>query len=102
MSERIEIDASLDDGFEALDMGPLLAAWPTQSPPRDFADRVMAACERADAEPAPRRTYKRPILLFAAAVAVAASLLLFTRTTPTVPNSAVWSQSDYDLGAPRD
>lgn len=103
MSERIDIDAGLDDGFDALDMGPLLAAWPVKAPPSGFADRVMAACERADEAPAPRRKLgKRPILVFAAVVAVAASFLIFTRTTPTLPSSAVWSQSDFDLGAPRD
>jgi hypothetical protein len=90
---------------------PLLDAWPAPSPPRGFADRVIAACE-APAPPRlaivrepPPRAPSRGGWLVAAALAAALILvpLAFQRhPAPPVPAAAVATGDSADLGSTHD
>ena len=98
--------------------GPLLDAWPAPSPPRGFADRVLAACEgplplgmapqsaprltprltpqltpqlRIVREPPPRRAWRDRagvMARYAAAAAIAAALVLLPLALQRRPPSS--------------
>ena len=100
---------------------PLLDAWPAPSPPRGFADRVLAACAAPRLtpqltivrEPPPRRAWRDRagvMARYAAAAAIAAALVLLPlalqrRPPPSssmVPAAVATVGDSADLGQQHD